>query len=108
MKKEAKRRRDSKMTARVTEDRQYRYFDRYLTDDHANRLVLVNVETKELKDLTPGYDRRFTIDGEVDYDVAPDGKSVAIGLNSTLRPTATSTTTTSTCCTPTAAARRRT
>ena len=33
MKKEAKRRRDSKMTARVTEDRQYRYFDHYLTDD---------------------------------------------------------------------------
>ena len=86
MKKEAKRRRDSKMTARVTEDRQYRYFDRYLTDDHANRLVLVNVETKELKDLTPGYDRRFTIDGEVDYDVAPDGKSVAIGLNSNAPP----------------------
>ncbi len=86
MKKEAKRRRDSKMTAKVTEDRQYRYFDRYLTDDHANRLVLVNVETGELKDLTPGYDRRFTVDGEVDYDVAPDGKSIAIGLNSNAPP----------------------
>ena len=82
MKKEAKRRRDSKMTARSTEDRQYRYFDRYLTDDHANRLVRVDVETKAIQDLTPGYDRRFTVDGEVEYDVAPDGKSVAIGLNS--------------------------
>jgi dipeptidyl aminopeptidase/acylaminoacyl peptidase len=86
MKKEAKRRRDSKVTAKVTEDRQYRYFDRYLTDDHANRLVRVDVETKELRDLTPGYDRRFTIDGETDYDVAPDGKQLAIRLNSTRPP----------------------
>jgi len=82
MKKEAKRRRDSKMTARSTEDRQYRYFDRYLADDHASRLVRVDVETKQVQDLTPGYDRRFTVDGEVEYDVAPDGKSVAIALNS--------------------------
>ena len=57
MKKEIKRRKDSKMTAKVTEDRQYRYFDHYLTDDLANRLLLVDVETKELKDLTPEYDR---------------------------------------------------
>jgi dipeptidyl aminopeptidase/acylaminoacyl peptidase len=82
MKKEAKQRRDSKMTARSTEDRQYRYFDRYLTDDHANRLVRVDVETKAIRDLTPVYDRRFTVDGEVEYDVSPDGRSVAIGLNS--------------------------
>ncbi len=86
MKKEAKRRRDSKMTAKVTEDRQYRYFDRYLTDDHANRLVRVDVETKEVRDLTPGYDRRFTIDGQADYDVSPDGKSVAIRLNTSVPP----------------------
>jgi len=37
MKKEVKRRKDSKMTAKVTEDRQYRYFDKYLTDNLATR-----------------------------------------------------------------------
>ncbi len=39
MKKEAKRRKDSKMTAKVTEHRQYRFFDRYLTDNLASRLL---------------------------------------------------------------------
>jgi dipeptidyl aminopeptidase/acylaminoacyl peptidase len=38
IKKEIKRRKDSKMTAKVTENRQYRYFDHYLTDNLAHRL----------------------------------------------------------------------
>ncbi len=86
MKKEVKRRKDSKMTAKVTEDRQYRYFDHYLTDGLANRLLLVDLETKEFKDLTPKYGRLFTNSAEFAYDIAPDGKSVAISLNSTPPP----------------------
>jgi dipeptidyl aminopeptidase/acylaminoacyl peptidase len=86
MAREARRRRDSKMTARSTEDRQYRYFDRYLTDDLVHRLVRVDVETGTVRDLTPGYDRRFTIDGEMAYDVAPDGAQVAIRLNTNKPP----------------------
>jgi dipeptidyl aminopeptidase/acylaminoacyl peptidase len=86
MRKEIKRRKDSKLTAKVTEHRQYRYFDRYLTDGLAQRLVLVNVETKEWKDLTPKYDRLFTSSSEFEYDIAPDGKSLAISLNSTAPP----------------------
>ena len=39
MKKEAKRRKDSKMTAKVSENRLYRYFDHYLTDQLATRLL---------------------------------------------------------------------
>ena len=34
------------MTAKVTEDRQYRYFDHWLTDTVASRLLLVNTSTK--------------------------------------------------------------
>ena len=55
MKKEAKRRKDSKMTAKVTENRQYRFFDRYLTDNLAP-LLLVNVATKELGPYTRAID----------------------------------------------------
>src|SRR4051794_13324018 len=41
MKKEFKHRKDSKMTAKVTENRQYRYFDHYITDAVAHRLLRV-------------------------------------------------------------------
>jgi dipeptidyl aminopeptidase/acylaminoacyl peptidase len=86
MKKEAKRRKDAKMTARATEDRQYRYFDRYLTDGLASRLLRVHVPTGKVTDLTPGYDRWFQVDGEVRFDVSPDGRHVVMGMNSTRPP----------------------
>ena len=82
MKKEAKRRKDSKMTAYVTEYRQYRWFDRNLTDNLANRLLKVDVASKALTDLTPKYDRLFFPSGEVRFDIAPDGRHVALALNS--------------------------
>ena len=86
MKKEVKRRRDSKITAKATEDRQYRYFDHYLTDNLAGRLLLVNGETKEFKDLTPTSRQLFSNSGEVAYDIAPDGRSIALVMNSTPPP----------------------
>ena len=86
MKKEVKRRRDSKITAKATEDRQYRYFDHYLTDNLAGRLLLVNGETKEFKDLTPTSRQLFSNSGDVAYDIAPDGRSIALVMNSTPPP----------------------
>jgi dipeptidyl aminopeptidase/acylaminoacyl peptidase len=86
MKKELKRRKDTKMTARVTENRQYRFFDHYLTDNLAGRLVLVDLATKAVTDLTPGVDRLFDNSGEVRYDVSPDGRTIALEFNSTPPP----------------------
>jgi dipeptidyl aminopeptidase/acylaminoacyl peptidase len=86
IKKEAKRRRESKMTAKVTENRQYRYFDHWLTDNLASRLVLVNTTTKEWKDLTPKSQVLFQTSGDVNYDVSPDGKLVALAINVTPPP----------------------
>lgn len=86
MKKELKRRRESKMTAKVTEDRQFRYWDHWLTDNLANRLVLVNVTTKEFKDLTPKSKVLFQTSGDVNYDISPDGKLVAVAVNVTPPP----------------------
>jgi dipeptidyl aminopeptidase/acylaminoacyl peptidase len=86
MKKESKRRKDSKMTARATEYRLYRYFDHYLTDKLASRLLRVDVAKKEAVDLTPGFDRLFGVDGELRYEVSPDGSQVAVVINSTPPP----------------------
>lgn len=82
MKKEAKRRKNSKMTAYATEYRQYRWFDRNLTDNLANRLLRIDVASKVLTDLTPKYDRLFLPSGEVRFDIAPDGRHIAVALNS--------------------------
>ena len=89
MKKEIKRRKDSKMTAKVTEDRQYRYFDHWLTDNLAHRLLLVDVAAKSYIDLTPDRTELFQTSGTVNYDISPDGKTIALAINSTPRPYAT-------------------
>jgi dipeptidyl aminopeptidase/acylaminoacyl peptidase len=86
MEKETKRRKDSKMTAKVTEDRQYRFFDHWLTDNLASRLLRVDVSTKEFKDLTPTWGRLFQTSGTVDFDLAPDGSQLALTINTTPPP----------------------
>lgn len=86
MKKEAKRRKDSKMTAYATELRQYRFFDKNLTDGLANRLLRVEVGTKALQDLMPGYDKPFNFNNEASFTVSPDGRQIALVLNSTPPP----------------------
>jgi dipeptidyl aminopeptidase/acylaminoacyl peptidase len=86
MKKEIKRRKDSKMTAKVTEDRQYRFFDQWLTDNLAHRLLLVDVAAKTFKDLTPEQKELFQTSGSVNYDIAPDGRTIVLAVNTTPRP----------------------
>lgn len=86
MKKEFKRRKNSKMTAKATENRQYRYFDHYITDRVAHRLLRIDLATKALTDLTPKVDRLFLNSGEFHYDVSPDGKTIALEFNSTAPP----------------------
>lgn len=88
MRKEQKRRKDSKISARATENRTFRFWDSWQTEGLAPRLVRVDLATKELTDLLPGTDfgPSFTMAGVPDFDVAPDGKSVAVTLNSTPPP----------------------
>ena len=83
---EMKRRKDAPMTARVTEDRQHRFWDHPLPEGLADRLVAVDVETGAFTDLTPGWNRVFSTVMEPGFDVSPDGKSIAMAINSTPPP----------------------
>ncbi len=90
MRKEIKRRKDSKVTARATEDRQFRFWDQWLTDGLAHRLLMVDVAARTFADLTPGFDRLFVTTGqtapEVRFDLAPDGRHIAVTIDSTPPP----------------------
>ncbi len=86
MRKAAAQRKSSKVTAIATEVQQYRWFDRNLTDNLASRLVRVDLRSGALTDLTPGYPRRFMASGDVNFDVAPDGRHVALVIDGTPPP----------------------
>jgi dipeptidyl aminopeptidase/acylaminoacyl peptidase len=83
---ELKKRKESKVTAKVTENEFYRYFDTWLTDERASSLMVVDLATKKTVDLTPRWDRAFLFNMEVQYDVSPDGKWIALSAGTTPPP----------------------
>ena len=76
MKAEIERREKCKVTAKVTEDRFYRYWDHWLTDGYISHIFMIDVETEELTDLTPGRKDLFGLGG-VDFEISPDGSEIA-------------------------------
>jgi dipeptidyl aminopeptidase/acylaminoacyl peptidase len=86
MKKELKKQKDRKVTAKTTENGFYRFFDTWFTEGQAKHLMLVDLATKKTTDLTPKWDRAFRFDDEVQYDVSPDGKWIALCAGTTPPP----------------------
>lgn len=85
-KKELKRQRDRKVTARTTENAVFRFFSSWETDGQATHLMSVDLATKKTTDLTPQWDRRFRVDDEVQFDLSPDGKWLALSAGTTPPP----------------------
>ncbi|WP_333607144.1 S9 family peptidase [Arsukibacterium sp.] len=77
---------NSKVSAKVTENRVYRHWDRWLTDDNFPRLFKLELATEQVSELTPGWACWFNIGGGVDYDIAPDGKTLALSAITSLPP----------------------
>lgn len=86
MKKNLKERKDSKMSAKVSENRFFRYWDTWLTDGYVPHLYSYHIETKERKDLTPGLNALVSSDGSLDYDISPDGQWITFTRNSSHPP----------------------
>ncbi len=81
-----KEKKESKLSAKVTENRIYRYWDRWLTDGFYPRLFSVDIKSEKVVDLMPDINKFFPLFGGADYDISPDGKQIAITLNSTEPP----------------------
>jgi dipeptidyl aminopeptidase/acylaminoacyl peptidase len=77
MKAELEKRDKDKVTAKVTENRLYRYWDHWRTNGQIPHLFKIDLDTKEITDLTPGRDRFFSASGGIRYDVSPDGTEIA-------------------------------
>ncbi|MBU1225789.1 MAG: hypothetical protein KJ698_01075, partial [Actinobacteria bacterium] len=72
---EAAARKDRKVDAKVTEDRMYRYWDKWLADGEIHHLFRIGADGEDLTDLTPGWDRPMDLDDPSDaFDVAADGE----------------------------------
>jgi dipeptidyl aminopeptidase/acylaminoacyl peptidase len=86
-KKTLEAREKNKVKVRVTENRLFRFWDRWLTDGEFPHIFVVDVGTKKVTDLLPGSKRLFDLqEGTGHLDVSPDGKWIAFEANATPEP----------------------
>jgi Tol biopolymer transport system component len=86
-KKALEAREKNKVKARVTENRLFRFWDRWLTDNEFPHIFVVDVATRKVTDLLPGSKRLFDLqEGTGSFDVSPDGAWIAFEANSTPEP----------------------
>jgi dipeptidyl aminopeptidase/acylaminoacyl peptidase len=79
-----KQREEDPVKARVTEDRVYRYWDRWLTDGKVFHIFMLDLETRELTDLTPDSRRWFDLmDPTNQFSISPDGREIAFSATKT-------------------------
>jgi dipeptidyl aminopeptidase/acylaminoacyl peptidase len=78
MRAELNERKEDKVSAKITENRLYRFWDHWYTDGTVPHLFLKDVANGELTDLNPGWDRLFNAYGGIEYDVSPDGDEIAL------------------------------
>lgn len=73
---------DSKVKARVTEDRIYRYWTRWLTDGAVPHLFHLDLPSGDLVDLTPEATRwMHFMEASGLFDISPDGRQVAFAAD---------------------------
>ncbi len=71
----------------ISENRVYRYWDRWLTDGEKPHLFVLDIATRALIDLTPQGTGWFDLmDPSGQYDISPDGAEIAFSANSSLPP----------------------
>lgn len=69
---------DAPVKAAVTEDRWYRLWDRWLTHGRVHHVFVLDVETREVTDLTPDIAQRLhPQEPAADLRIAPDGREIA-------------------------------
>jgi len=69
---------DNKVSAKVTENRMYRFWDHWLTDETYPHFFTVELETGVIRHLTPGWKTLMNLNGAPEFDLSPDGKTIAV------------------------------
>ncbi len=76
-----------KVKAKISENRLYRFWDRWVTDGRFPHFFGVDLETRAVRDLTPGMTRYMGLmEAGGGWDLSPDGAEIAFSANATEPP----------------------
>ncbi len=78
-------RKEDKTRPKISDRRLLRYWDHYLTGGTVHHVFVLDLESRAVRDLMPGYDQLTGFRG-FDWDLSPDGGEVAFAANTTAPP----------------------
>jgi dipeptidyl aminopeptidase/acylaminoacyl peptidase len=82
-----KEREEDPCKVHATEDRVYRYWDKWMTDGTVHHVFAIDVASKEVTDLTPDSTRVLDPDDPTGcYDISPDGREIVLSACRTKAP----------------------
>jgi dipeptidyl aminopeptidase/acylaminoacyl peptidase len=77
---------DDRVQAKISETRIVRIWDRYATDGRFYHFFRLDLATRQVEDLTPGLSLWTQLEGEPEWDLAPDGRELVFSANVTEPP----------------------
>ncbi|MFN6972664.1 MAG: TolB family protein, partial [Rheinheimera sp.] len=75
-----------KVTAKITENRVYRFWDHFLDDNVFPHFFSLDIASGDIRHLTPGFNKLMNLQGNPAFDLAPDDKTIAIAAYSSEPP----------------------
>lgn len=75
-----------KTTAKITENRVYRYWDYFIDDNSFPHFFSLDVASGDIRHLSPGFNKFMNLQGNPNFDLSPDNKTIAIAANSSEAP----------------------
>lgn len=75
-----------KTTAKISENRVYRFWDHFLDENTFPHFFSLDVASGDIRQLSVGFHKIMNLQGNPQFDLAPDGKTIAVSANSSEPP----------------------
>lgn len=75
-----------KTTAKISENRVYRFWDHFLDENSFPHFFSFDVASGDIRQLSVGFHKIMNLQGNPQFDLAPDGKTIAVSANSSEPP----------------------
>lgn len=75
-----------KTTAKISENRVYRFWDHFLDENSFPHFFSLDVASGDIRQLSVGFHKIMNLQGNPQFDLAPDGKTIAVSANSSEPP----------------------
>jgi dipeptidyl aminopeptidase/acylaminoacyl peptidase len=75
-----------KVTAKISENRVYRFWDHFLDENSFPHFFSLDIASGDIRHLSAGFHKIMNLQGNPQFDLSPDDKTIAVSANSSEPP----------------------